>query len=457
MAGTALGIDGLISGLDTTSLINQLMQIEAGPQTLLKAKQSTASGVVAALQSLNVKVASLATAATKAATPGSWQVLAASSSAASVTATATGTSPTQLTFTVDGLAAAQVSVTPAPVTVADLTGASVPPTMQLRSADGTLTVVSLDGVTDVPAAARAITASAAGVVATAVQVAPGSYRLQLSSATPGAAGAFTASTGVGDPITLASVSAAQDAQVTLWPGSGAPQVLTSSSNAFTDAVPGVAFTVSALEATPVTVTTRTDLAAPRQLAADLVSNLSLVLSEVTSRTTSTTTTDATGTRTTPGVLSGQSAVRSLSDQLAEAASYPVTYNGELVSPSGVGISIDRYGAISFDPTVFDAAYAADPVKVQAVVSGVSDRVAAVARSASDTYDGTLTRTITSQQAQVKDLGDRIADWDDRLEVRRQALQATYSALETSLAALQSQSSWLSQQLASLPTYSSSTK
>ena len=240
-------------------------------------------------------------------------------------------------------------------------------------------------------------------------------------------------------------------------GSGAPQVLTSSSNAFTDAVPGVSFTVSALEAAPVTVTTKTDPAAPRQLASDLVSNLTLVLSEITSRTTSTTTTDSDGTRVTPGLLSGQSAVRTLSNQFAEAASYPVEYGGALVSPSSVGISIDKYGVISFDPKAFDAAYAADPVKVQTIVSSVSGRVAGVANAASDKYDGTLTRTITSQQAQVKDLGNQIADWDDRLEVRRQGLQATYSALETSLSALKSQSSWLTSQLASLPTYSTSSK
>ena len=31
-------VDGLVSGLDTTSLINSLMQVEAIPQTLLKNK-----------------------------------------------------------------------------------------------------------------------------------------------------------------------------------------------------------------------------------------------------------------------------------------------------------------------------------------------------------------------------------------------------------------------------------
>ena len=59
MAGTS-SIAGLVSGLDTTSLITQLMQIESAPQTLLKTKQTNTSNVVSALQALNDERASLA-------------------------------------------------------------------------------------------------------------------------------------------------------------------------------------------------------------------------------------------------------------------------------------------------------------------------------------------------------------------------------------------------------------
>ncbi len=455
MAGGVLGIDGLISGLDTTNLINQLMQIEAAPQTLLKNKQSDASAVVSALQSLNTKFASLADAATKATKPESWQSLVASSSSPSVQATTTsGGMPTQIVFTVDQLAGVQVSVTPAPVTVAQLTGDSIPPKVVFEHPDGSTTEVSLDGVTDVRAAAQMITASDAGVSATAVQVAPGEYRLQLSATESGAAGAFTMKNGDGVAMALATVSTAQDAKITLWPFAGASQEITSSSNTFADALPGLSLTVSAVSSAPVTVTTSPDASATRSLASDLVDQVNLVLSEITSRTTSTTSTDSDGrTVVSPGMLSGQSLVRNLSSQVSDAASFPVTYDGKLVSPSTVGIEIDKYGAFSFDAATFDAAYAADPEKVQAIVSTIASRVADVATSASDQHEGTLTLTITSQQDQVKDLGEQISDWDLRLEMRREALQQTYTTLETSLATLQSQSSWLSSQVASLPNYS----
>ena len=72
MSGTT-SISGLVSGLDTTSIISQLMQLEAAPQTLLKNKQATESSTVSALQTLNTKIASLATAATTASDADSWK------------------------------------------------------------------------------------------------------------------------------------------------------------------------------------------------------------------------------------------------------------------------------------------------------------------------------------------------------------------------------------------------
>jgi flagellar hook-associated protein 2 len=82
------------------------------------------------------------------------------------------------------------------------------------------------------------------------------------------------------------------------------------------------------------------------------------------------------------------------------------------------------------------------------------RIGEVATGASDKYEGTLTLKIQSQEGMVKSLGDQIASWDLRLASRREGLQKTYAALEVSLSNLQSQSSWLSSQIASLPSMSS---
>jgi flagellar hook-associated protein 2 len=101
-------VDGLVSGLDTTSLITQLMAAEKAPQDRLKAKQTEAKNLVKAYQSLNTKLASLRDAAAKLGDPAGWGTMKATSSAPTV-ATATTSSGAlggSLSFTVTQLASA---------------------------------------------------------------------------------------------------------------------------------------------------------------------------------------------------------------------------------------------------------------------------------------------------------------------------------------------------------------
>lgn len=460
-----MGIDGLVSGLETTSIINRLMQVEAMPQTMLKSRQTATTSLVAALQALNTKVASLAQTATKATTADAWSALKASSSASSVTATTTtATGATQagsLTFAVDRLATRQVSLTAPSATVADLV---VNGAVTVRAADGTLTEVAVDPAASFSDVARALNGAGAGVSATVVTVG-GVERLQLSSTGTGEAAAFTLVPGTaadaqaGAPaLGLGTVTAAQDAQVTLWPGSGIvdangdPVTVTSATNTFADVLPGVSFTVSAVEAAPVTLTVERDDKALSTLASNLVSAIGVVLSEIASRTAPTTTTRDDGTTTVAGgLLSGDSAVRGLQQGLQSAASFPV----DGVSPAEVGIVLGRDGTFTFDADAFASALAADPARVQKIVSGLAQRVADVATGASDATTGSLTLRVSGQQTFLKDLGAQIDSWDTRLALRRESLQRTYAALEVALSSMQSQSSWLANQLASLTSSSSS--
>ena len=91
MATASIG--GLASGLDTASIISQLMQLEALPQTQLKSRVTTEQTKLTALQSLNSRLAALATSADALAhpsgsTPSVWDGLKATSSNSAVTVTA---------------------------------------------------------------------------------------------------------------------------------------------------------------------------------------------------------------------------------------------------------------------------------------------------------------------------------------------------------------------------------
>ncbi|PFG32225.1 flagellar filament capping protein FliD [Sanguibacter antarcticus] len=460
----SFGIDGLVSGLDTTSLITQLMAVEAAPQTLLKAKVSTTQTFISTLQGLNTRVSSLADAATTATKTASWSAVKASTTGTSATATASSTAQaSSLTFTVDKLAKAQTSVTGNVTSLADLFGGTVPSSVTIAkgSADATATatVVDLTGVTDLAGFAAKLNSAGVGISASVVKISATESRLQLTGSGSGDEAAFELHSGTvaeadiqagTAPAALIkrsdAIIAASDAQITLW-GS---QPVKSATNTFSDVLTGVDITVSAVDATSTTVTVARDDTALTKLASDLVGALGVVLSEIKSRTATTTTTASDGGSViTAGILGGDSATRSLNQAIITAASYPV----DGTSPSEVGIILSRDGTFSFDETVFAAAMAADPAKVQKIISGLAERVEGVATSASDSIDGTLTLKITNQQSFSKDLSTQVDDWDRRLATRKEGLQATYAALEVSLSALNAQSSWLTSSLASLSTWS----
>ncbi|MBG6178854.1 flagellar filament capping protein FliD [Arthrobacter sp. CAN_A1] len=459
----ALGIDGLASGLDTTTLINQLMQLEGRPQVLLKNRVGETQTLVTALQQLNTRVASLGAAAEKAALPAAFNVFKATASSTNVTTTAgSAASAGSLDITVDRLAQNQVSVTAAMTAWPDS-----PPVITVTTADGTATEITA-ATTSLDDLVSAINASDSGI--TAVKVASGvnaanepQYRLQLSSEAAGADGGFTVHRGTAADTTTgtaanlltepgaAEVKTAQDSQVTLWAGTAAAQSVTSSSNTFTNLLPGVDVTAAKVSTDPVTITVARDQAATTKTAKDLVDAVAGALGYIATNS-SVTTSESTGSSVaTAGLFTGDSGVRGISARILSAATAPV--DGR--SPSDIGITLTRTGTVEFDSEKFGKALAADPAAVQSMLKEIASRVAGVAKDTSDKFDGAITLRIQGQESEVKELNTQVAEWDRRLETRRSTLERTYTNLELQLNQLQSQGTWLTSQLANLPRMESS--
>jgi flagellar hook-associated protein 2 len=443
-----LAVDGLVSGLDTTALINSLMQVEGVPQTLLKNKVSASQAFITALQGLNTKVAALADLATKTAQPTALDLYSATSSSTTVAVTATtGAAAGQLDLVVDAIAQTQKSVSAAMATWPDS-----PPVLTIKSNDGTLHEVTA-ATTSLDDVVSAINNAGAGVTATKVSVGGGNFRIQFSSSAIGADGAFTIYQGSGSTTALpvTQIQAAQDASVTIWAGTPAAQTITSKTNTFDEVLPGVSISVTAASTQTVSLSISRDDAAIGKQANDLVTALNGIFSEISSKSAVSTGTDASGTTSIKaGVFTGDSTVRDVNQKILSAATLPV--NGR--SPSEFGISINKDGTIDFDAETFAAALAKDPAATQATLQTIASRVAGAAQNISDKYDGTLTTTITGQQSEVKGLGTQIDDWDRRLTTRRSTLERTYAALEVQLSKLNSQQSYMSSQLAGLPSSNS---
>ena len=106
-------VDGLVSGLNTTSIINAIMAVERAPVTRLQAKQSDGDKKTQAFSDIQSSLATLRTAALALARPSTFSTVTATSSNADL-ATATphpGASATSATFKVLQLATSYSSMT----------------------------------------------------------------------------------------------------------------------------------------------------------------------------------------------------------------------------------------------------------------------------------------------------------------------------------------------------------
>jgi flagellar hook-associated protein 2 len=462
-------ISGLVSGMDTATLISNLMSIAAQPQALLKTQLSNAQTKAAAYRDINTSFAALQTAASQLTGANLQSLRSASTTNSSVTATAAGTASVgnSVSFTVDKLAQAQTSISktgwssPTAAFTSNASGPAGPLTVLDSQGNpaGSIPIPSGGTLSD---AAAAINASGLGLNATIVQVSSSDYRLQVTSAKSGAVNAFTlegaTDTTAGQAFT--STTTAQDAQITLTGGFQA----TSASNTFTGLMTGVNVTVSALSSTSTTVSVSEDDSAITSKVQDLVDAANAALSKISQYT------DSSSGSTAP--LKGDYSMISLSNSIIDA----VTNAVGSTTAADAGLTVDRYGVIQFDSTAFSTKLQADPNWISTVfggsngdgadgipgsyddtldVDGIGARLMQLAAQASDTTVGTLTTLASGADTTATDLTSQISDWDTRLQLQQQTLTAQFTAMETALGTLKSQSSWLTSQINSLPGNSSS--
>jgi flagellar capping protein FliD len=463
-----MSVDGLVSGMDTTSLINKLLQAEAGPQTALKTKLGTSQTTASAYRTVNTTFAAVRAAAENLTKPENWTATKATSSATSVAISATSTAMTgSLTFTVEKTARAHSVLNRNAGTWTSASSAYGASSITVLDKDNNpktpaiaITDTNSDGILSLSEAASAINADTNhGLAAAVVQLSATEFALQVTSRTTGAASQFTLS-GSG---TYTVPTQARDAELKVGEGLEA-YTMTSPTNTFTGLMPGATITVSKEEtASPVTLTVAANPDAVAANVQTLVDAVNSALSTV-----KTYTNNAKGST---AALKGDYSVSQLSGQLLDAVSFAVGTDG---SPAKVGFSLTRDGKVTFDRAKFVTALTDDPTLAQRMVggtaagagadsvagtpddvaaSGIAGRLLGVTKAASDSAAGTLLKLAESQDSMGKDIQQRIEAWDLRLAKRKEMLTRQFSAMETALSSLKNQSTWLAGQINSLPTYS----
>ncbi len=450
MAG--MSISGLASGLDTTTLVSQLMQLERQPQDLLKTKLSDAKADASAYRTVNSSLATLRSAAEALTKAAAWTPAKASSTSATVSASASaGATTGSVTFTVEKLAETHAFIGSADwvapssattLTVTDKNGNG--PGFSVEIAAGSSLADAVKEIND------AATTAKAGVVASTVATGSGT-RLQLTAKASGTDGVFEVT---GGPSTFEVLATGSDARLKVGSGTFTLPVV-SPTNTFSDVLAGTTFTVGKAGETA-TVTVAADPGAVTTAVQSLVTaanNALSVLSEYGNNS--------------PGskaVLRGDSALRDLAGQVLDAVSLAVgdDVTGSAVrSPAAAGLQLTRDGRITFDAATFTARLKADPAVARRLVDGeggvpgVAQRLMTVTSRATDSTTGSLVTLANGRDRQVTDLQQRIDAWDLRLEQRQETLTKQFTALERALGGLKNQSSWLSSQLANLPSWSRS--
>jgi len=256
MSSTA-SVGGLISGLDTNSMLDQLYELAQAPVRRLQARQVQLNAQSAAWAQLEARLLSLRTSALPLLQTPAFNAQQASVSRpdlASATASSSAVSGSYL-FSVEKLALSHQVVSQG---YADTDQTEVGSgTISIQVGDGDATVVAVEGFT-LAELRDAINAADAGAKATIINEGTGAapYRLIITSQTSGLAGSMTIQTSLagGTPPTFGDLQQAQDAEIKLGSGAGAVTI-SSGTNRVTGAIQGV--TLDLLKAdpgAPVTVT-----------------------------------------------------------------------------------------------------------------------------------------------------------------------------------------------------------
>lgn len=456
-------ITGLASGLDTNSIVQQLMQVEARPQVLLQQRQAMERVRQQALTDVQTRVANLQSAITALRDVGTW-----SDSQSVDTSDATKLTATRTA----GAAAGAFQLT-----VTDLARADQYKSATLASVgnSGALTV----GVGSSSISVNVATGSSLDAIATQINGATGTpvyasvvnSQLVLSSRTTGAANTIAISGAAALTTELGfthSITAA-DAHYTI---DGAAK--TSSSNTITDALPGIQIVLKA--ATTSAVTVAVGAPTPNTVSIqgkiqDFVSQYNSTIDFIQSKLNEKkVATPQNATDRAKGVLKGDAALTGLLSSLRNAvadsfqgrpATMQVLSQAGLSTGAAVGsgtINQDALaGKLTLDATKLASALTTSLGDVKALFTnptgvygtqGLAQRLDTLVNAQLGS-GGVLTARIASSTSAITGYSKSIEAWTTRLATKQQQLQQQFTNMETALSQAQSQGNWLSGQIAKL--------
>jgi flagellar hook-associated protein 2 len=475
MAGITL--TGMASGLDTDSIISQLMALEQNKVTAVQMRQVKVQAHKDDLSSIKTKLDAFKTAATALSDAATWKATQTTSSSDITKLGVTLLSGAGIgghTVQIDKLASsAQHGFTYTSSATAGSFDLSYAPT----AGDPTPAKVTINVAANATASDVATLINAnenAPVYAAVIKDASNNERIVLSARKTGQDSNFAVDTtalGAGSSLvedgTYSRTGTTLNASYKL---DGEAVARESQSNIIENAIPGVRLTLKGITSSPLSVTTTAaaiDSAGVQKKVQALVDAYNAVVTSTRAELTekndpkSTTTSGLKA-----GSLFGDSGLTSMLGSLKSQMTQVVTGLG-LTGLADLGIGVPKSsggtpsqdakdGKMTFDATKFAEVLNADYTKVRELFTGkgttkgLSALMSDYVKSQTDTT-GVLTGRMNSDDTILKDFTAQIDKLNDRMKTTQERLKAQFAAMETALNNSQTQQAWLTSQISSLPT------
>ncbi len=399
-----LSVDGLLSGLDTTSIIAQLMALERRPVQLKELEQATLADKRTAWQEINTKLLALETAAQKLNTAGEFNSYsgvfsANNSSGGSVLSVTAGSNASQGSYdiVVSQLATAEKYVTTNSISdnTADLvTSGTI--RINVGGTDYDITVASGDSLNDVK---TAINASAAPVNATVINAGTSTspdYKLVITGDSSGSANAVTITEPVDTSLVFSNTQDAQDATLTLDGIS-----ITKDSNTVTDLIADVTLSLETIGSG--TVTFSTDYSGIISNVQGFADAYNAVMDYIKKEFTYNPDLNEKGT------LFGNNSLRTIQDQLRAAVTGSIsgidsTDSSKIAFLSQAGISTDELGQLVIDQSKFTDALKDRFAETRALFTPSGSGAYTFVSAAGSTQGGTYNTKISGGVLQLQLVG-----------------------------------------------------
>ena len=463
------------TNLDISSIVTQLMTVEKRPLTLLSEKQAKLETKISSYGMVKGAMSTLQTAAEalgKAEIFASRKATIADSAVATVAASTTAT-PGNYSIEVSSLARAQVTASAAFAGGSTANVGSGTLTIELGSYSGgaftanpdkTAVNINISSSAATLADVRdAINAADAGVTASLLNDGTGT-RLVLTSQDGGTAntvritaadgdGNNTDNAGLSRLIYDASTGGTSNLSEKVTASDAVLKIngidVTSSSNTLTDTIEGVTLTLKSTNVgNPTTLTVGADYTGAKSAIEKLVKSYNDAILTIKNQTSYNTTTQ------TGAALNGESTVLSLRSRLASAVTEEIAPG---VSLASIGVSVQKDGSLKIDSdkltTALESGAAKSLFMGSTGVTGLASKIDSMISSVID-EDGLIGNRLDGMEETKKAMNRQ----RDALNVRMEQIEARYrrqfTALDSLISSMNTTSTFLTQQLASLPTYSS---